>query len=345
MLDIKTVNIRKGGLMAEDSEYFSSYIEIDKRPSFSSEHEISPENFQKLMGEYKLTEDVICQVKALNGVCHQKHKSGWLGVTADGFEVLIGGHCARKYFKADKSFTSERNRVRKEVDRKKALNKLKDYRDNAISISEELTRLRTTIIDTRVILDQIVKSFPNAVLSFINNAQKTRNSDVKIDVLEKFNDDNKPIWVTSSLGNLKSLPYMYEIISLMSRVRSLTEKFSEACSLNPEAVSTPKLKRIIETLNDKENLSKSATSLNQEVARFIDIRNLELLIFVCENHKEEFLATKAIMAISGAKVSTDGHVNLRLRRIKDKAIKLFDGKLIRKSQIVEKFQRSKAFTS
>ncbi|EAA6923047.1 hypothetical protein DRV60_21570 [Salmonella enterica subsp. enterica] len=331
--------------MAEDSEYFSSFIDIDKRPSFSSEHEISPENFQKLIGEYKFTEDVICQVKALNSVCHQKHKSGWLGVTTDGFEVLIGGHCARKYFRADKSFTSERKRVRKEIDRKKALHKLKVFRDNTLIINEELSRLRATIINTRIILDQILKSFPNAVLSFITDAQKTRNWDIKIDVLHKFNDDNKPIWVTSSLGNLKSLPYMYEVISLMARAKSLAEKFAEACSLNPEDVSTPKLKRIIETLNDKDDLIKSATSLSQEVARFTDTRNLELLIFVCGNYEEEFLATRAIMAITGAKVSTDGHVNLRLRRIKEKTTKLFDGKLIRKNQIVEKFQRSKAFTS
>ncbi|EAM8425062.1 hypothetical protein RF20_23560 [Salmonella enterica] len=331
--------------MAEDSEYFSSFIDIDKRPSFSSDHEISPENFQKLIGEYKFTEDVICQVKALNSVCHQKHKSGWLGVTTDGFEVLIGGHCARKYFRADKSFTSERKRVRKEIDRKKALHKLKVFRDNTLIINEELSRLRATIINTRIILDQILKSFPNAVLSFITDAQKTRNWDIKIDVLHKFNDDNKPIWVTSSLGNLKSLPYMYEVISLMARAKSLAEKFAEACSLNPEDVSTPKLKRIIETLNDKDDLIKSATSLSQEVARFTDTRNLELLIFVCGNYEEEFLATRAIMAITGAKVSTDGHVNLRLRRIKEKTTKLFDGKLIRKNQIVEKFQRSKAFTS
>ena len=283
--------------------------------------------------------------KALNGVCHQKHKSGWLGVTADGFEVLIGGHCARKYFKADKSFTNERNRVRKEIDRKKALHKLKDYRDKSLIMNEELSYLRATIINTRVILDQILKSFPNAVLSFITTAQKTHSWDIKIDVLQKFNDDNNPIWVTSSLGNLKSLPYMYEVISLMTQAKSLAEKFSEACSLNPEDLSTPKLKRIIETLNDKDDLIKSATSLSQEVTRFIDTKNLELLIFVCDNYEEEFLATRAIMAISGAKVSTDRHVNLRLRRIKDKTTKLFDGKLIRKNQIVEKFQRSKAFTS
>lgn len=331
--------------MAEDSEYFYSFIDIDKRPSFSSEHEISPENFQKLIGEYKFTEDVICQVKALNGVCHQKHKSGWLGVTADGFEVLIGGHCARKYFKADKSFNNERNRVRKAVDRKKALHKLKAYRDNVLIINEELSHLRATIIDTRVILDQILKSFPNAVLSFISDAQKTHNWDIKIDVLQKFNDDNKPIWVTSSLGKLKPLPYRYEVISLMTRTKSLSERFSEACRLNPEDVSTPKLKRIIETLNDKDDLIKLAASLSQEVAQFIDTRNIEQLIFVCEDYEEEFLATRAIMAITGAKVSTDGHVNLRLRRIKDKITKLFDGKLIRKNQIVEKFQRSKAFTS
>jgi len=47
--------------MAEKSEYFSSFIDIEKRESFSPTKEVSPENFKALIGEYRLDEDVICR--------------------------------------------------------------------------------------------------------------------------------------------------------------------------------------------------------------------------------------------------------------------------------------------
>ena len=137
-----------------------------------------------------MDEDVICQVKGHKGICHQKHRAGWLGVTNDGFEVLIGGHCARNYFKADKSFALERKRVRKEIDRKIALYKLEEYRKNTLSISDELSGLRQEIIDTRVKLDQIHKLFPNAVLSFIENAQKIQKLGIENRCAGRNIDDN-----------------------------------------------------------------------------------------------------------------------------------------------------------
>ncbi|HHM2118026.1 TPA: hypothetical protein ACRG4Q_005623, partial [Klebsiella pneumoniae] len=90
--------------MAEKAIYFSSYNEIEKRASFNSEQEISPDNFKSLVGMYRFDENVICQVRTKKGICHQKHKNGWLGITNDGVEALIGGHCASEYFKADNSF-------------------------------------------------------------------------------------------------------------------------------------------------------------------------------------------------------------------------------------------------
>lgn len=49
--------------MLGKSEFFSSFIEIEKRPEFSPDQEISPDNFKELVGEYRLDEDVICQVR------------------------------------------------------------------------------------------------------------------------------------------------------------------------------------------------------------------------------------------------------------------------------------------
>ncbi len=49
--------------MAEKAIYFSSYNEIEKRASFNSEQEISPDNFKSLVGMYRFDENVICQVR------------------------------------------------------------------------------------------------------------------------------------------------------------------------------------------------------------------------------------------------------------------------------------------
>lgn len=329
--------------MTEKSEFFSSFVDIEKRPCFSSECEISPENFKALVGEYRLDEDVICQVKGHKGICHQKHRSGWLGVTNDGLEVLIGGHCARNYFKADKSFALERKRVRKEIDRKIALYKLEEYRKNKISISDEVSCLRQEIIDTRVKLDQVHKHFPNSALRFIENAQKTKNWDLKVDVQEGYTDDGDSIWALGSLGKVKALPYSYEIIGLMNKVKVLSATYDEACEINPEDVKTPKLKKIIEILNEKEEFKKTSLTLHRDVFAFVEPRNLETLIYTCDDYEEEFLAAKAIMAITGSKVSSEGHINLRLRRVKERIEKQFDGKLVRKNQISDRFQRRNAF--
>lgn len=329
--------------MAEQSEFFSSFFDIEKRLRYSSECEISPENFKTLVGEYRLDEDVICQVKGHKGICHQKHRSGWLGVTNDGQEVLIGGHCARNYFKADKSFALERKRVRKEIDRKIALYKLEEYRKNKMSIGDELSCLRQEIIDTRVKLDQVHKHFPNAVLIFIESAQRTKNWELKVDVQEGYADDGEAKWVPGTLGKVKALPYSYEIIGLMNKVKVLSATYDEACQINPEDVKTPKLKKIIEILNEKEEIKKTSSALHRDVFAFVEPRSLETLIYACDDYDEEFLAARAIMAITGAKVSSEGHINLRLRRIKERIEKQFDGKLVRKNQISDRFQRRNAF--
>lgn len=332
--------------MSKISEFFTSLSDIDIRPAFSPDHEISPDNFKKLVGEYHLDEEAICQVKASNGVCHQKHRKGWLGVTTDGYEVLIGGHCARHYFKADKTFAIERNRVRKEIDRAKALHKLSEYQNNAALVSAEIAALRQLLIDTRISLSPVYKLLPNSALRHIESAQKTRNWDVRVDIQkENVHERKSHKWVTASLGRLKPAPHMYEVIGLINRVKKLFEAFADVVKCIPNEVATPKLKRMLDTLSKKDEIEKASADLNRDVAQFLNVKNLEMLIYVADDPEEEYLTVKAIMEITGAKVSSEGHVNLRLRRIKEKTATNLGTAKVRKNQISDRLQRSKAFSS
>ena len=331
--------------MAKSSEFFTSLSDIDIRPAFSPDHEIGPDNFKQLVGEYHLEEEAICQVKARNGICHQKHRKGWLGVTQDGHEVLIGGHCARNYFKADKTFALERKRVRKEIERVKALHKLSEYQNNATLLNTEISTLRQTLIDTRVKLSPVYKLLPNSAQRYIENAQRTRNWDIRVDVQQESLHEQKQRWVTTTLGRLKPVPYMYEVIGLINKVKELSEVFAEASKCKPDEVVTPKLKRILDILSQKEELEKAGASLHKEVTQFINAKNLDMLIYVADDFDEEYLTVKAIMDITGAKVSSEGHINLRLRRIKERTALQLGAVRVRKNQLIDRLQRSRVFSS
>lgn len=70
---------------------------------------------------------------------------------------------------------------------------------------------------------------------------------------------------------------------------------------------------------------------NEEVSAFLKESNMELLIYVCDSNKEQFLTTQALMRLSGLKATHSIYIDKRLKSIKDKMEKLFGGDYIRKS--------------
>ncbi|WP_404318682.1 hypothetical protein RX799_03970 [Klebsiella oxytoca] len=327
--------------MSEKSIFFSNFSEIQSRPAFKNELEISPQNFHKLIGQYRLDEEVRCQVRTDNGICHQNHKLGWLGVTSEGYEALIGGHCATKYFKADKTFHFERKRVKAAIDRDRAIQKF----NNLVTqhTENELQTLRLQCIEVRKIADAINKTFPDSVLKFITNAQKTQNWAVKIDVEEPGQfEDTKKRWLIHTLRNVKPIPQHFEIASLMIHIKSVLEMINKIKNTVPEELPTPKLNKINDSLSEIVDFQKKCNDFEKNLHHFMKADNLDSLIYVCDDKDEEYLATKAILLLSGGKV-TDGYINLRLRRIKERTIKKFGGKNVRKSRLKEKYQQSTVF--
>ncbi|MDG0388678.1 hypothetical protein [Klebsiella pneumoniae] len=328
--------------MAEKAIYFSSYNEIEKRASFNSEQEISPDNFKSLVGMYRFDENVICQVRTKKGICHQKHKNGWLGITNDGVEALIGGHCASEYFKADNSFRLEKKRVESEIERRLAVEKLRGYIFGEKDYPNEVACLRTNLISARKILDSFYKSFPNSVLRFIDDAQRNQNWIINVDVGTEIQrtikkDGEEEVitfyeWTPDTIGRLKPIIPTRDIISLINKVKELAESYGEVCAQNIDDIKTPKLKKYVERLSEKEDYATLYDKYKALIENFIKPGNLDSLIYVCDDEEEQFLTVKAIMSMTGAKVSSDGHIKLRLRRIHDRYKQQFNGKKIRKNQ-------------
>ncbi|HBQ5643481.1 hypothetical protein [Klebsiella sp. S69] len=244
--------------MTTCSERFLSYDDICKRPAFDQNYEISPDNFHKLIGKYSFKERHICQVRTNKGICRQKHNNGWLGVSLEGVEALIGCDCAVNYFSAHNDFIREKNRINDELDRKEALEKISLLIENKLETASYIVDLEKTVKEEEGKLRKIYNTFPNEVLSFIYDAQRTNNWDVFVDVqrLKTVEDENgelhtQEIWVKTKLGKISAISSSMALKRLLDNVTDLRKFYNSFATVRLDDladIKTPKLKNKLSDL-------------------------------------------------------------------------------------------------
>ncbi|MFJ5438078.1 hypothetical protein ACIPT2_09425 [Pectobacterium brasiliense] len=326
--------------MTEKAVVFSSIHEIQHRASFRDNQEISPENFQSLVGRYRFDEEVICQVKTAKGFCHQKHKVGWVGKTNDGTEVLIGGHCAGIYFRADRRFVMETKRINKEIEHEKLKNKITEYRSNVLVLNQKLKVMRDELIEVRKKMSTFYKSVPNVILKFVYEAQKNQNWDVIVDVLDRSVHRHQDEWIIHKLSTLKPISPIENALGTIGRLKFVSEKYEELCKIDLNTLSTPKMKQYVDALSRIDEVEKESFRLKREAKFFFESRNLDFFLYICDDYEEKFLTVRSILAVTDAKVSSDAHINLRINRIVERVEKSLGGSQVRKNQISLKYRHS-----
>ncbi|ECD3897874.1 hypothetical protein E0U70_20060 [Salmonella enterica subsp. enterica serovar Gloucester] len=327
--------------MTEQSVKFYSYDDICTRKAFSATGEISPNDFKKLVGQYAFNEEHICQVRTDKGICRQKHKKGWVGVTNDGVEVLIGCLCANKYFNANANFVMEKNRVIDELARKDAMLKMSLFLTDKLSMALELLKIEQSLHSISKKIEAIYKLLPGDVLSFLYQSQRTSNWDVFVDVQylkdikdDEGNDTVSEQWIASRLGKVKYLSSQQFVESLHEKSVQLKKFYNSFSMLSKDELTelkTIKLKSYVKRIEQKYELEQQCNILSTELDNFLKNDNLELLIYACDSPKEQYYAVQAIMKLSGLKAEHSSHVDRRLNKILSKFEQKFKGRLIRKS--------------
>lgn len=330
--------------MAGQSEFFSSFTELEARPAFSLDNSITVENFVALIGEYHFEEQVKCQLLKEKGICNHLHNHGWVGLNTAGQEALIGNNCAQNHFNAHSGFRQEKSRVTREIKRRKALAEIQDYIDRKDEILMTLDNIKNTAVEVRRITDNINKSFPGDVVRFIFNAQRTTNWEVRIDIRNPYNNSKMlRKWKVATLGNIKPLPVHREVVSLIGKIK----EFKAFCELvfqcEPDTIKTPRLLKTVESLVEIKSLIDKSKQFSMLANEFIKKRNLEMLVYVCNSNDEQYITARAIMSIEGKSNLTSRDIENRLKRIKTSISKKFDGFDIRPNMITDALQKSTVF--
>jgi len=98
--------------MAEEPRHFKQFQEIKHSPPFDPE---TPITLESLIGEYHFSEEVIGQVRKVDGNRGHKHRHDWLGKLGMAKSFDMWRLIVPKNTNADQNFARERTRVRSEL--------------------------------------------------------------------------------------------------------------------------------------------------------------------------------------------------------------------------------------
>lgn len=124
---------------------FLTIAEIQGDLSFVPEQPVSLENYVALDGWYAFEkEELACCVQKIAGLCHHRHRKGWVIRLKDGAKSVIGGYCAQADFGAASIIGQDIVRAQNAIDQAEALDDIRGYlldRDiKLIAIKDVLTR-------------------------------------------------------------------------------------------------------------------------------------------------------------------------------------------------------------
>lgn len=310
--------------MSESPKLFTQYDEIRCRPNFDSTVSITTINFECLISPYQLGDDVICQVEKKTGRCGHKHLFGWLGRIQGGKEGLIGGHCAKTYFKGDARFIIEQKRIKQEMAYLEAIERLGNYLNDPEALASRIREMLTRFRQFKTAVRDLEKRLPPQIITFLKERAKTGHAQVEVELRyvekdeegkEKVSRHPQTIGVQQGLGIW--LDMNHNVVSTKAREIDAVSK----AATPQRGISLRKLQGWLKVLDELPNVEVQVLDLHRQLQEFTSFRNLCLLIFLLRDESKQVQLAEFAL-ITGRNFKNSKNEASELRKQLYKEIKL-----------------------
>jgi hypothetical protein len=278
--------------------------EIESRPDFSPDDEMTLNDFSKLIAQYHLEEKVRCQIHSDKGYCRNPHNNGWLAKKKDGKEVLIGKDCAQGYFGANDHFVFEKNRLTAEIKRKQLIERLTLLREDT-SLTDRIDSARDKVLHARKLIDAFRNSMPSSIERHLLNMMKTSVQDVHIELKwEQIDEDgNKEVrWIKTPLGKVQTCTFLDKSVvkELIEEINDIKRRFLEILSFDVNVqLGSKKLGALVTKVESFNLLESKIDGMVDDFNRFIEFQNLRLLCYLPSRDDERLSIAEYILQFHG----------------------------------------------
>ncbi|BEJ49327.1 hypothetical protein Ri1_19260 [Aeromonas dhakensis] len=263
----------------------SNMSEIESRPNFSPDDEMTLNDFSKLIAQYHLEETVRCQIHSDKGYCRNPHNNGWLAKKKDGKEVLIGKDCAQGYLGANDKFVLEKNRLNAEIRRRKLIERLTLLREDK-TLAERIDSAKDKVLHARKLIDAFRNRIPNSIERHLLNMIKTSVQDVLIELKwEQIDEDgNKEVrWIKTLLGKVQTCTFLDKSVikELIEEINDIKRKYIEIIDFDVNAqLGNNKLDVLVKKVENFNLLESNIDGMVDDFKCFIEVQNLRLLCYL-----------------------------------------------------------------
>ncbi|MGY3807864.1 hypothetical protein ACWNG8_12205 [Aeromonas veronii] len=285
----------------------SNMSEIESRPNFSPDDEMTLDDFSKLIAQYHLEETVRCQIHSDKGYCRNPHNNGWLAKKKDGKEVLIGKDCAQGYLGANDKFVLEKNRLNAEIRRKKLIDRLILLREDK-TLADRIDSAKDKVLHARKLIDAFRSRIPNSIERHLLNMMKTSVQDVLIELKwEQIDEDgNKEVrWIKTPLGKVQTCTFLDKSVikELIEEINDIKGKYIEIIDLDVNAqLGNNKLGVLVTKVENFNLLENNIDGMVDDFKRFIEVQNLRLLCYLPSRDDERLSIAEYILQYYGTSI-------------------------------------------
>lgn len=278
----------------------SNMSEIESRPNFSPDDEMTLNDFSKLIAQYHLEEKVRCQIHSDKGYCRNPHNNGWLAKKKNGKEVLIGIDCAQGYLGANDKFVLEKNRLNTEIRRKKLIERFTLLREDK-TLADRIDSAKDKVLHARKLIDAFRNRMPSSIERHLLNMMKTSVQDTLIELKwEQIDEDgNKEVrWIKTPLGKVQTCTFLDKSVvkELIKEINDIKSKFIEIISLDVNAqLGSKKLGALVTKVESFNLLESKIDGMVDDFNRFIEVQNLRLLCYLPSRDDERLSIAEYIL--------------------------------------------------
>ncbi len=270
---------------------FSSYADVANRPRFRPEVDTKTSQIVDLVSTYHFPEKHPCGKKG----CHQPHNNGWVAITTDNHETLIGSKCGLEW--GGKTFALARNQLAKRQRRQSNLDLLRKTVQNADPTFAKILEINKRGRGASWLmkaLDKFNTECSSDLLRIVKD--RARRGETSIIKSQRKTEEERELDPTSSsayktkiVGHLVGLEVFNKDIRaiLMDNVWS---KLKNLQKMDIENLPTPTLSKLAkEVVAFDQYISEAEGIISNGVTFFSTPSNFEFIKAMDEKHKHTHL--------------------------------------------------------
>lgn len=275
---------------------FTSYEEIANRPLFKTEIDTTKSEIDKLIATSNFTEMHPCGKKD----CHQPHYHGWLALTKDNQETLIGNVCGIEW--GGEAFKLQKRNLQKLIKRDSLLKNFYSILAESENLLDKVANIKMRTKGANW-LDRVIKKFEDncshELLNIIKSRAAKGQTSISIDILKTEEErdldlisqdrSRASVYKTKFIGDIVGLElFTFDLREIL--MVKIYNKVRQIQKTDPSLLSTPALNSLLRDAGEFDNLFiKCEEILKHGNKFFFTPNNFTLLKTLDKNRKHNHL--------------------------------------------------------